>query len=468
MNKFYLKPGGVGQGAFRLNAFSMRSSLHAVLPRVAFLAITALFTPHAWADPGQGLDGATGNVFKVNLGQRCFELLKETEYAPQSDLGKSRFTVCWTDRTRITQVTEAKNFAGIKGPVIAAFHGIDDPNFKALKAGESFVARVATVMMDESTAIGVDENARRIVSWFTPDVGKAARSGTVELNGKSVEISLRKRFSRLYIHQPLAPADLAKGFWKATLRGSEVGGRFVIESMEVRPLADPRSTDDPQLPRVLVVGDSISMNYHEAAKAALQGVANYHRNEGNSFSTLFGVMNMELWLGNYKEPGFHWDVIQFNHGLHDLKQTYDAATDTFGDFAVPLEDYKKNLEQEIAILKQTGAKLIWCSTTPVPNDNKGTYARRKGAEREFNRAALEVMKRHPEILINDLQQLVDGSPVFDQWRTGTDVHFYKEDEQKMLGEAVAAAVRMALAKPAENLPVPGEASSTGRHDLSPR
>ena len=159
---------------------------------------------------------------------------------------------------------------------------------------------------------------------------------------------------------------------------------------------------------------------------------------------------MELWLGDYKEKGMHWDVIQFNHGLHDLKQSYDAATGVFGDYAVPLEDYQKNLEKEIAIMKKTGAKLIWCSTTPVPNDNKGTYARRKGAEREFNQAALEVMRRHPEILITDLQQLVDQSPAFDNWRKGIDVHFYTEEEQKLLGEAVAATVRKALATPAGN------------------
>jgi acyl-CoA thioesterase-1 len=212
------------------------------------------------------------------------------------------------------------------------------------------------------------------------------------------------------------------------------------------PLADPRNTDDPKLPRVLVVGDSISMNYHEAAKNALTGVANYHRIEGNSFSTVFGVANMELWLGDYKQPGQHWDVIQFNHGLHDLKQTYDAATDTWGDYAVSLEDYKRNLEREIAIMQQTGAKLIWCSTTPVPNSNKGQYARRKGAAAVFNQAAMEVMRKHPEIQVNDLYQVVAGSPVFDDWRKGNDVHF-RPAEQAVLGEAVAAAVRKALKKP---------------------
>lgn len=223
--------------------------------------------------------------------------------------------------------------------------------------------------------------------------------------------------------------------------------------MEVTSLDDPRVTDDPKLPRVLVIGDSISMNYHDAAKAALKGIANYHRNEGNAASSTQGFLNTELWLGNYHDKGLHWDVIQFNHGLHDLKQTYDLKTDTFGAYSVPIEDYKKNLEKQIAILKKTGAQLIWCSTTPVPNHNKSQYARRKGAEKEYNEAALEVIKRHPEILTNDLAKIVDESTVFDNWRTTKDVHFYKPEEQKVLGDAVAKAVKEALAHRALEKPV---------------
>jgi len=220
----------------------------------------------------------------------------------------------------------------------------------------------------------------------------------------------------------------------------------VVARMEVSALEDPRKSDDPKLPRVLVIGDSISMNYHESAKAALKGVANYHRNEGNSFSSVHGVNNAELWLGNYQEKGGQWDVIQFNHGLHDLKQAYDKASDTFGEYAVSKELYKASLEKEIAILKKTGAKLIWCTTTPVPTDIKSEYARRKGAAKEFNEAALEVMKRHPEILINDLHGLVGEAFVFNDWWDTKDPHFYKPEEQQALGKAVAEAVRKALAE----------------------
>ncbi len=197
--------------------------------------------------------------------------------------------------------------------------------------------------------------------------------------------------------------------------------------------------DDPKLPRVLVVGDSISMNYHDAAKSALKGVANYYRVEGNGGPSDRGVDNIDLWLGNYKQKGFHWDVIQFNHGLHDLKQEYNPATKVWGKHQVVLEDYKRNLEKEIRVLKKTGAKLIWCSTTPVPGSSAGAFGRRKDEDLVFNWAALEIVGKYPEIQILDLNNIVRQSSVFDEWRKGNNVHF-KDNEKEALGNAVAHAI----------------------------
>ena len=72
--------------------------------------------------------------------------------------------------------------------------------------------------------------------------------------------------------------------------------------------------DDPKLPRVLLIGDSISMGYTVPVRNLLKGKANVHRIMENGGPTTNGLAKIKLWLGNSK-----WDVIHFNFGLHDLK-----------------------------------------------------------------------------------------------------------------------------------------------------
>src|SRR3569623_375944 len=113
-------------------------------------------------------------------------------------------------------------------------------------------------------------------------------------------------------------------------------------------------TDDPRLPRVLLIGDSISIGYTVAVREMLKGVANVYRAPENCGPTIRGVTEIERWLA----PG-KWKVIHFNFGLHDLKRMED------GKHQVGIELYEKNLRDIVARLKATGARLIWASTTPV-------------------------------------------------------------------------------------------------------
>ena len=65
--------------------------------------------------------------------------------------------------------------------------------------------------------------------------------------------------------------------------------------------------DDPALPRVLLIGDSISIGYTVPVRAALAGKANVHRPRTNCGPTSRGVENIDAWLGDEQ-----WDVIHFN------------------------------------------------------------------------------------------------------------------------------------------------------------
>jgi len=139
--------------------------------------------------------------------------------------------------------------------------------------------------------------------------------------------------------------------------------------------------DKPGLPRVLLIGDSISIGYTLPVRKLLAGKANVHRAPTNCGPTTRGLAQLDKWLGNGK-----WNVIHFNWGLHDLKYMDDRGRLVpveKGHQQVPIEQYAKNLEELVKRLKKTGAKLIWASTTPVP---EGATGRVKGDEVRYNAA----------------------------------------------------------------------------------
>jgi acyl-CoA thioesterase-1 len=151
-------------------------------------------------------------------------------------------------------------------------------------------------------------------------------------------------------------------------------------------------TDDPKLPRVLLMGDSVSIAYALEVRRLLEGVANVHRVPANcgSTRTALGSYGLVRWL---PDPNEKWDVIHFNHGLHDLSYRFadDRDKNDKGEYASPdngghpnvsPEVYEKNLRLVIARLKQTGAKLIFASTTPVPESDAQKYV--KDSELPYN------------------------------------------------------------------------------------
>ncbi|MFO7821526.1 MAG: SGNH/GDSL hydrolase family protein [Lentisphaeria bacterium] len=393
----------------------------------------------------ENLDGVRGKVFRIAPEEQSFQLLKETAFDPKTNEGKSRHTVYWTDRTRFVKVKRQSNFKGLAGEYLAHFRNLNDKNATAVAAGRDFVVKHVTILAADEEGGGLKKDDHNFVAPFKLDpASDGLRDGTVMIDDKSVRLHLGGgNRAQVDIRTVSSAAELSEGFWETTLHGARRGdGRFMVESMEMYPRIDPREVDDPSLPRILIVGDSISMNYHKAAKQALEGVANYHRIDGNGGDTERGVVCMELWLGDYTQPGLQWDVIQFNHGLHDLKQVYDEETGEYGAYQVPIDEYKSNLEKEIQIMEKTGATLVWCTTTPVPNDYfghwaNGTFGRRSAAVALYNQAAREVIEKYPEIKINDLNRFINESEAFDQWRQQKDVHFWDGKLQQLVGQAVA-------------------------------
>ena len=55
--------------------------------------------------------------------------------------------------------------------------------------------------------------------------------------------------------------------------------------------------DNPKLPRVLLIGDSISIGYTLPTREFLKGKANLHRIPTNGGPTTKGLASIDAWLG---------------------------------------------------------------------------------------------------------------------------------------------------------------------------
>lgn len=210
-------------------------------------------------------------------------------------------------------------------------------------------------------------------------------------------------------------------------------------------LADKATRSDA--PRVLLLGDSISIGYHPFVREALAGdmvVVRPSTAPGraeNCDGTTKGVANLDRWLGRY---GGRWDVIHFNWGLHDLKRVNaDTRANSNNPDDPPQADlttYERQLRQIVERLKQTGAALIFATTTPVPADKLSPW-REEADVLRYNEAAVRVMREN-DIPVDDLHALAAAHLA--EWQQPANVHF-KPAGSEALGEAVVAQVRKALA-----------------------
>lgn len=190
-------------------------------------------------------------------------------------------------------------------------------------------------------------------------------------------------------------------------------------------------TDTPGLPRVLLIGDSISIGYTLDVRAKLAGKANVHRPPENCGDTTRGVASLDKWLGAGK-----WDVIHFNFGLHDLKYLDSAgqlAASDNGKQVHTLAEYEANIRKIVARLKRTGAKLIWAATTPVPG---GSAGRVEDDAIRYNAVAAQVMQEQG-IAINDLHAFV--KPRQTRLQLPANVHF-STDGSAQLAEVVVGQI----------------------------
>ena len=137
-------------------------------------------------------------------------------------------------------------------------------------------------------------------------------------------------------------------------------------------------------------------------------------------------------------------MISFNFGHWDAHNTK--------------EEYQDNLESIIQHLRQTGARLVWVTTCPVPSgyepaddlDPDGNAPGRKAGvmQKYINPWALEVLERHKDIMICDQWQFVKDHErdLYKEWWQGQNVHFSGKAADE-LGKFLAKHILKKLKEP---------------------
>jgi len=154
---------------------------------------------------------------------------------------------------------------------------------------------------------------------------------------------------------------------------------------------------DAKLPRVLMLGDSISRQYRGRVSQLLKDKA-FIANSAGSRCVGDPALLAET---RYVLSLYDWDVIHFNNGLHG-----GACSD---------EDFERHLKEWVELIRelQPRAKLVWGTITSTLDGFNGRVAVR-------NAAADRVIASFGDIAVDDLGRISREHP---EYICGDKIHF---------------------------------------------
>lgn len=192
------------------------------------------------------------------------------------------------------------------------------------------------------------------------------------------------------------------------------------------------SKPEARLPKVVLIGDSIRLGYAPEVAKLLEGKATIVSTKANGGDSANVLKNLAAWAIAEKP-----DIVHFNCGIHDTKKDKQS-----GKFQVPAEQYEKNLRAIVEkIRKETSAKVIFATTTPIIDDRasakreKATYELLDASIVEFNGIATRVMK-DLQVPIDDLRAVIGDGEQRGKLMSDDGVHFTAAGTKK-LASAVA-------------------------------
>ena len=306
---------------------------------------------------------------------------------------------------------------------------------------EGFAARVAAAKTADVVRLGGGEWARERTENLLWALGHGLLDGAVATR-VVVEVGEGNRAPGAGGERACTEAEIAEARAEIVRRVREKLPKAVVElvtkegTQRRKPKSASRHHEDivwsvsyafgclsrPDLPRVLLVGDSICNGYKDGVRERLKDVANVTYWASSYCVTSPGYLELlDFYLDEAK-----YDVIHFNNGLHSLDA--DVA------------EWERALEEALRLIrrKQPDAKVVWATSTPLRV--AGMTAKAKA----LNEAAQRVLARlGGGIATDDLFAAMDPLDRATEW--SDDFHFRAPARDRQSG-LVAEACRRALAE----------------------
>jgi lysophospholipase L1-like esterase/dienelactone hydrolase len=196
-------------------------------------------------------------------------------------------------------------------------------------------------------------------------------------------------------------------------------------------LAPAQPQPKGELPRVLLIGDSIQLGYAPLVAKKLAGKAEVVSPAGNAADTANTLKVLDKWLADARPV-----VVHFNCGLHDLK--FGKKTQAH---QVPIDRYEANLKLIAGRLHKATPHVIFATTTPILDDRhaarKADFDRFDKDVRAYNERAVRTVLGLG-VPVDDLYRIVqDGGPAELLGKDGT---HYTPAGYDRLADAVADCV----------------------------
>lgn len=199
-----------------------------------------------------------------------------------------------------------------------------------------------------------------------------------------------------------------------------------LEAIEWCDIWQPNQTKSG-LPRVLLIGDSITRGYYPVVSKKLQGKAFVDRLATSAFvSDPMLAAQIAMVLDNS-----HYDIIHFNNGMHGWQHTEEEYR---AGFPVLVETIRRHA---------TSAKLIWAATTPLKESIPVKPGEPRSSDERIavrNAIALEIVKTQG-IVVDDLFTPMKGHPELHS----DNVHFNVQG-MEFQGQQVSSEIEKLMAK----------------------